>query len=218
MPPAVVQSGFAIGSPFTFGVNNTLHNAILAALSTTDVLATSLELSDTQGNIYSSLPFRLNKTVAASLSSQIFYCLDINAGANILSGQAFDFNHGPLGATDLIVCEVTLIKFLEIHANAIGIGLAQDSGSIAVRATESFLLGHEAGKDQASLTADATFTEIAHISSGQLQFKVVGPGTYNSTTTTTVGKGGTCFWLEDIASFTQTLPPPASGGSNIITF
>lgn len=217
MPPVVVQSGFAIGGAFTFGVDNTIHNAIIAALSTADTLVDSFEISDTRGNIYSSLPFRTNKVVSPTLSSQIFYCLDIAAGANIASGQAFDSAHNPLGAADLIVCEVTLIKFLETHANAIGIGLAQDSGNISIASAESFLLGHEAGKDQASLTAGASFTEIAQISSGQLQFKVVGPGTYNSTTTTTVPKSGVCFWLEDIASFTQTLPL-ASGGSSIITF
>ena len=219
MPPALVQVASGVDAPVAFLSANTVHNTnvVMVRVETADIAIFSV--TDTAGNIYTSLPIQ-HISAPFNVWSQLFYCLDIAGGANSVTGSAINSLSVPLTGVTCAVHEISGVTTKDANAAATGTGLSQNSGSISLAQNVEFLFGYEAANQltgQASVTEGSGWTLAQSNVIWLTQYRVTSSsGLYSSTTTSTVGKGGACSWIEEILAL-YTLAT-ASIPSNVIVF
>lgn len=201
MAISFVQSKSAVGVgnvPVTFTSNNTAGNFIIVAVAAVTPAGT-FTISDSQVNSYFTvIPFASSGTY----NGQIYFAT-CKAGANTVT-----FFPGAAVTSLIAVHEFSGIDIIDQLAAATGAGNAQDStGATTTRASE-LLFGFTMGNDTGilSITNGAGFTLAeSSLAVGTVfltQWQIVSAlGTYNSTTTTTVGKGGGYSWGAEIETF-----------------
>lgn len=219
MPPALVQAANGVDAPVAFGSNNTVHSAIVVMVRAETSDTATFSLTDTAGNVYTSLPIQ-HISVPFNIWSQLFYCLDVAGGANTVTASAVDSLSAPLTGVTCAIHEISGVTTKDTNAAATGNGLSQSSGAISIAQNVEFLFGYEAANQltgQASVTEGAGWTLAQSNVIWLTQYRVTSSsGSYSSTTTSTVGKGGACSWIEEILALYT--PAPASIPSGVIVF
>jgi hypothetical protein len=153
-------------------------------------------MSDSQANSYFTVvPF----TSGGTYNGQIYFAKNIKAGANTVT-----FFPGAAVTSLIAVHEFSGIDTIDQVASATGTGNIQDSTGAATTKTAELLLGNDSAVSSITNGAGFTLAESS-IAVGTVfltQWQIVAAlGTYNSTTTTTVGKGGGYTWGAEIETF-----------------
>ena len=181
--------------PFPFPV---LAGSLLIVVAQADFAGVSFTCTDSfPGNVYQARPQRTNPL--NNFSSQMQYVMNQSNGANIVTCV-------PSAAATLLVAVHEFMPFtvFDSASAGTGVGNAQDSGPITTQKAYEFLFGYEgAPTGQNTITPGPGWTQ-AEVEPQRLltQYRSVnGQGTFNSTTTTTSGKGGGPAWVEEIIAF-----------------
>lgn len=219
MPPTLVQAASGVDAPVAFLSANAVHNAIVVMVRVETIETATFSVTDSAGNVYTALPIQ-HISAPFNVWSQLFYCLDIAGGANSVTGSAVDSLSLPLIGVTCAIHEISGVTTKDANAAATGTGLSQNSGSISLAQNVEFLFGYEAANQltgQASVTEGSGWTLAQSNVIWLTQYRVTSSsGLYSSTTTSTVGKGGACSWIEEIVALYT--PAPASIPSNVIVF
>ena len=209
-----VQSASALGVgnvPVAFPLNNTAGNCIVLACAA--YTAGGMTLNDSQNNSYFTvIPFFNN---LGNLQGQLFFAFNIKAGPNTVT-----FAPGAAVGSMASIHEFSGVDTLDGFAGANGVGNAQDSTVAATNHAKELLFGFTiaSATNGATITNDPTYTlaeshiDISNtIVSFLTQWKIVSAlGNYNSTSTTTVSKGGLVDWGAEIETFFSSITPPAT--------
>lgn len=212
MAIALVQANLdSSGSASVAFVSDNVAGDLLVVVveCSTDVTSTPYTISDSNGNVWVALPVRIFPTSFAF--SQLFYALNCKVGPNTVTVA--------MGSTPNLIMlhEFSGVNILDVKAFALGTGLSQDSGPITTNFDNELLFGYESGS-QTTVSPGVGWTQAQSLSAvGLSQYKIVSAkGTFNSLTTTTVGKAGICNWAAEILAFYNV--PTATPQTSIITF
>lgn len=217
MAIAFVQSTSTpiVNSPLSFVLNNTLGNTIIV-LTAGNV--SSVSISDTNLNVYTNLPPIPNSSNTSF--TNIFYCTSIKAGPNAITITAS-------GATTGITAihEFSGLSSFSNIKSASGIGNAQDSGALATSFNTTLIFGGIGGAvagTMNSITAGVSWNLMeSGISGGTAtgfltEYQILSStGTFNTTSSTSAGKGGTFDWNASILTF---IPGGLTTKTSVIQF
>lgn len=204
----LVQTGFASGSPVTFENDNIEGNLLLILVYVERTIENPvITCVDDLCNEYTGLGVRVNDN--ANSYGELFYSIGCAAGTNAIRAHVFD------GETELTGIRVMCHEFSaanEFHGNtfASGTGLSQNSGTVAADAGD-LLFGYQFSNlthGQTAVFVGSGWTEALTFGSpgpnGFTQYRNTDTaGDFASTTTSTVGKGGNCHWVEEVVAFTE---------------
>lgn len=217
---SIVQSAStsaAGGASVAFSSSNTAGDSLIIVVGE-NVASDTFTITDSLGNVYISLAQITN--VAPTGVWQVFYCLNCLAGANTVTASCAT----GAGTVILAVHEFSFLAAIDAQGNSSGSGASQSSGNITTNSASELLFAFTggvgsrinavsagAGWTQAEKQASVTFFTIT-----QWQITTVA-GTYSSTTSATIGKGGSADWAAEIASFiiASGPPPPPPPPANI---
>jgi len=208
MAIAFVQSKSTVGVgnvPVTFTSDNTAGNFIIVAVAA-NTGSGSFTMSDTQANSYFTVvPFASSSTY----NGQIYFAKNVKAGPNTVT-----FFPGAAVSSLIAVHEFSGLDTVDQVATAAGAGAAQDSTGATTTKNNELLFGFTMGTDSgvSAITNGVGFTLAeSSLAAGTVfltQWQIVAAiGTYNSTTTVTLGKGGSYSWGAEIETFFNSVVP-----------
>jgi hypothetical protein len=202
----LVQSRSIAGLTLDFSSNVTTGNLLVVVAADINVLVPGFTISDSQGNSYTSLA-RIDNAAGPS-ASQLFFAVANATGANTVTITDSS------GSPQLAIHEISGVSTIDQNTSATGIGNAQDSGPVTTTTAAEFLLGYSVDILVSGLTlsvgvgwSQAEKLGIAFITEFQV---VAATGTFNATTSTTVGKNGTNHWIAQIVTFKPGATPSAT--------
>jgi len=202
----LVQTGFASGSPVIFDNDNLAGNLLLVLVYVEKQIADPVfTCEDDLGNTYIGLGIRISDD--GNSYGELFYSIGIAAGTNAIRAHVLD------GTTELTGIRVMCHEFSAVNSFsdnnfASGTGLSQNSGTVSAPA-DAFLFGYQFSnltRGQTAIFTGTDWTEALLFGSpgpnGFTQYRnVTAAGDYASVTTSTVGKGGSCHWVEEVVVF-----------------
>lgn len=195
----LVQSAHSNGTGFCDFPQNVAIGDMLVVLAKVDSASALLSCSDTFGNVY--LPLTPRQNPASTITSQLFLSISVVAGLNRVTIN----NTGAGGLPVVAIHEFATVIAIDGDVFATGAGNAQDSGQITTTQPYEILFGYEAGNSvlgQVSVAAGVGWIAMETSPIDFLTQYMVqpNPGKFNSTTSTTSSKGGTCSWVEEVVA------------------
>jgi hypothetical protein len=197
---SAIQATGAASQALAFNVNVTAGNFLVAvggSSSAADTLA-----------IAGWTALGAIQNAAATRIMRLFYLFNAPGGATTVTLT------GLTGAASfLAIHEFSALNTADVSQSATGTANTQDSGGALTTQAAELLFGFAAGSPTSVSTfvqgAGWTLAETAIDNVNGLAFlteyqNVVATGTYDATSTTTVGKGGGLNWGAEIATFYQT--------------
>jgi hypothetical protein len=186
------------GLSLAYTGNVTLGNLLIVAAGSRDAGGgVTFAVSDTQGNIYSSLALVDANSISGG-RGQIFVVTANATGANtvnLATGSA---------TPQLLIHEFSGVTSIDVFTSAIGSGQSQDSGPVSTRVAAELLFGFVLlASAQLALTQGAGWTLAETLGVDVLtEWQIVAAkGTFNATSTSTAISKGTSLWLAEIATF-----------------
>jgi hypothetical protein len=211
----IVQSASAtgVGSASVAFPNSNLANNSLIVIVGENTSPDTFTLSDSLGNTYISIAqIKANNSLGGSGIWQLFYCSLCLGGGNTVSVTA------PAGGSVfLAIHEFPFVSPIDAQSSNTGSGNSQTSGNATTTSPAELLFAFTGGVGNAisALSAGSGWTQAQRSVGGTFCSltewqAVTSTGTFDATSTSTVGKSGSIGWAMELVTFVVGVNPPPS--------
>lgn len=201
MPATLIQSAGSATNSVAFGVNVTLGNLLVVVAGSLDAAGgVTFAVSDTQGNVYSSLAL-VDGNPGGGGRAQVFYCIAKATGANTVTITTAS------ATPQIAIHEFSVVTTKDASTSATGAGAAQDSGGATTNSAAELLFGYSLHFAVAisGLVPGPGWTQAVLLGPSLTlltEYQVVAAtGTFNATSTSSGGKSFTDIWIAQIVTF-----------------